>query len=76
MCRSPSTIKDNLIVASEVVNDSSDVGQHHEMASAAKELLDAKALQAGTAEGLVVTFTISYRWPSHEGSGRLHGYQA
>jgi transposase len=43
--------KHNLIVASEVVNDSSDVGQLHAMASAAKEALDAKTLQALADEG-------------------------
>jgi transposase len=43
--------KHNLIVASEVVNDSSDVGQLHAMASTAKEALDAKTLQALADEG-------------------------
>ena len=43
--------KHKLIVASEVVNDSSDVGQLHAMAKAAKEALDAKALQALADEG-------------------------
>jgi transposase len=43
--------KHKLIVASEVVNDSSDVGQLHAMAKAAKEVLDAKALQALADEG-------------------------
>lgn len=41
----------NLIVASEVVNDSSDVGQLHAMAKAAKEALDAETLQALADEG-------------------------
>jgi transposase len=43
--------KHNLIVASEVVNDSSDVGQLHAMARAATEALDAKTLQALADEG-------------------------
>ena len=43
--------KHKLIVASEVVNDSSDVGQLHAMAKAAKEALDATALQALADEG-------------------------
>jgi transposase len=38
--------KHNLIVASEVVNDSSDVGQLHAMARAAKDALEAETLQA------------------------------
>jgi transposase len=37
--------KHKLIVASEVVNDSSDVNQLHAMAKAAKEVLEAKSLQ-------------------------------
>lgn len=41
----------NLIVASEVVNDSSDVNQLHAMAKAAKEALDAEALQVLADEG-------------------------
>jgi transposase len=40
-----------LIIASEVVNDSSDVGQLHAMATAAKEALDAEALQVLADEG-------------------------
>ncbi len=40
-----------LIVASEVVNDSSDVRQLHAMAKAAKDALDAEALQALADEG-------------------------
>jgi transposase len=40
-----------LIVASEVVNDSSDVGQLHAMAKLAKEDLNAKELQAIADEG-------------------------
>src|SRR5450755_304762 len=43
--------KHQLIVASEVVNDSSDVGQLHAMAKAAKEALDADALQVLADEG-------------------------
>jgi transposase len=43
--------KHNLIVASEVVNDSSDVGQLHAMATAAKQALDAETLQALADEG-------------------------
>jgi transposase len=43
--------KHKLIVASEVVNDSSDVGQLHAMARAAKEALNAEALQALADEG-------------------------
>jgi transposase len=44
--------KHKLIVESEVVNDSSDVGQLHAMAKAAKETLDVKTLQA-LADGLL-----------------------
>lgn len=43
--------KHKLIVASEVVNDSSDVGQLHAMAMAAKEALEVKTLQALADEG-------------------------
>jgi transposase len=43
--------KHKLIVASEVVNDSSDVGQLHAMAKAAKEALDAEVLQVLADEG-------------------------
>ena len=43
--------KHKLIVASEVVNDSSDVKQLHAMAKAAKEALDADALQVLADEG-------------------------
>jgi transposase len=43
--------KHKLIVASEVVNDSSDVGQLHAMAKAAKDALEAKALQVLADEG-------------------------
>lgn len=43
--------KHNLIVASKVVNDSSDVGQLHAMAKAAKDILEAETLQALADEG-------------------------
>ena len=43
--------KHKLIVESEVVNDSSDVGQLHTMAKAAKEALNAEVLQALADEG-------------------------
>ena len=43
--------KHKLIIASEVVNDSSDVGQLHAMAKAAKDALEAEALQALADEG-------------------------
>src|SRR6266478_1225848 len=43
--------KHKLIVASEVVNDSSDVKQLHAMAKAAKDALEAEALQALADEG-------------------------
>jgi transposase len=43
--------KHKLIVASEVVNDSSDVGQLHAMAMAAKEALEVETLQALLDEG-------------------------
>ena len=43
--------KHKLIVESEVVNDSSDVGQLHAMAKAAKDILEAEALQALADEG-------------------------
>jgi transposase len=43
--------KHKLIVASEVVNDSSDVGQLHAMAKAAKDVLQAEALQVLADEG-------------------------
>jgi transposase len=41
----------NLIVASEVVNDSSDVGQLHAMSTAAKEALEVETLHALADEG-------------------------
>ena len=43
--------KYKLIVASEVVNDSSDVGQLHAMAKTAKDVLEAEVLQALADEG-------------------------
>jgi hypothetical protein len=43
--------KHSLIVASEVVNDSSDVGQLHSMARAAKDALDTDILEALADEG-------------------------
>ena len=43
--------KHKLIVASEVVNDSSDVGQLHAMAKEAKDVLEAEALQVLADEG-------------------------
>ena len=43
--------KHYLIVASEVVNDSSDVGQLHAMATAAKDVLEVEVLQALGDEG-------------------------
>jgi len=43
--------KHKLIVASEVVNDSSDVGQLHAVAKAAKDVLEAEVLQALADEG-------------------------
>lgn len=43
--------KHKLIVASEVVNDSSDVGQLHTMANIAKDALEAETLQALADEG-------------------------
>jgi transposase len=71
--------KHKLIVASEVVNDSSDVGQLHAMARAAKDALDAKALQALADEGYYSSLElkaceddgiVAYV-PVPEGTGRL-----
>jgi transposase len=71
--------KHNLIVASEVVNDSSDVGQLHAMATAAKQALDAEALKALADEGYYSSVElkaceddgiIAYV-PVPEGNGRL-----
>ena len=71
--------KHKLIVASEVVNDSSDVNQLHAMAIAAKEALDAEALQVLADEGYYSSSElkaceddgiVAYVPPS-EGRGRL-----
>ena len=51
MCRPPLTTSTRPIVASEVVNDSSDVGQLHAMAKAAKDALGAEVLQVLADEG-------------------------
>jgi transposase len=75
--------KHKLIVASEVVNDSSDVGQLHAMAKAAKDALEAEDLQALADEGYYSSTElkacedagiIAYVPPS-QGNGRLekHG---
>lgn len=71
--------KHKLIVASEVVNDSSDVGQLHAMAKAAKEALAAKALQVLADEGYYSSVElkaceddgITAYVPLPEGNGRL-----
>jgi transposase len=71
--------KHNLIVASEVVNDSSDVNQLHVMAKAAKDALDAEALQALADEGYYSSLElkaceddgITVYVPVPEGNGRL-----
>jgi transposase len=71
--------KHKLIVASEVVNDSSDVGQLHAMAKAAKEALDAKTLQALADEGYYSSLELKAceddgilaYVPAPEGNGRL-----
>lgn len=71
--------KHKLIVASEVVNDSSDVNQLHAMAKAAKEALDTEALQVLADEGYYSSTElkaceddgiVAYVPPS-EGRGRL-----
>lgn len=71
--------KHKLIVASEVVNDSSDVGQLHAMAKAAKDVLEAEALQALADEGYYSSLElkaceddgiVAYV-PVPEGNGRL-----
>jgi transposase len=71
--------KHKLIVASEVVNDSSDVGQLHAMATLAKESLDADELQAIADEGYYSSLElkacedsriVAYV-PVPEGNGRL-----
>jgi transposase len=71
--------KHKLIVASEVVNDSSDVKQLHAMAKAAKEALDAEALQVLADEGYYSSTElkaceddgIKAYVPPSEGNGRL-----
>lgn len=71
--------KHKLIVASEVVNDSSDVGQLHAMAKAAKDALGAKALQVLADEGYYSSLElkacedddITAYVPVPEGTGRL-----
>ena len=71
--------KHRLIVASEVVNDSSDVGQLHVMAKAAKDALEAEALQVLADEGYYSSLDlkaceddgiVAYVPPS-EGNGKL-----
>jgi hypothetical protein len=71
--------KHKLIIADEVVNDSSDVGQLHAMAKAAKEALDAEALLVLADEGYYSSTElkaceddgiVAYVPPS-EGNGRL-----
>jgi transposase len=71
--------KHKLIVASEVVNDSSDVGQLHAMAKAAKDALEAEALQALADEGYYSSLElkaceddgITAYVPVPEGNGQL-----
>jgi transposase len=71
--------KHKLIVASEVVNDSSDVNQLHAMAKAAKEALGAEALQVLADEGYYSSTelkaceddSITAYVPASEGNGRL-----
>jgi transposase len=73
--------KHKLIVASEVVNDSSDVGQLHAMAKAAKEALEAEALQVLADEGYYSSLElkaceddgIKAYVPVPEGNGQLKG---
>jgi transposase len=71
--------KHKLIVASAVVNDSSDVGQLHAMAKAAKDALEAEALQVLADEGYYSSLElkaceddgiVAYVPPS-EGNGKL-----
>jgi hypothetical protein len=71
--------KHKLIVASEVVNDSSDVGQLHAMAKAAKDALEAEALHVLADEGYYSSLElkaceddgiVAYVPPS-EGNGKL-----
>ncbi len=71
--------KHKLIVASEVVNDSSDVGQLHAMAKAAKDAIEAEALQVLADEGYYSSTElkaceddgIEVYVPVPEGNGRL-----
>ena len=71
--------KNKLIVASEVVNDSSDVGQLHAMAKAAKAILEVETLQALADEGYYSSLElkaceddgITAYVPVPEGNGRL-----
>jgi transposase len=71
--------KHKLIVASEVVNDSSDVNQLHAMAKAAKEALAAEALEVLADEGYYSSTElkaceddgIKAYVPPSEGNGRL-----
>ena len=71
--------KHKLIVASEVVNDSSDVSQLHAMAKAAKEALDVEALQVLADEGYYSSIElkaceddgIKAYVPASEGNGLL-----
>ena len=68
-----------LIVASEVVNDSSDVGQLHAMGMAAKDVIDARTLQVLADEGYYSSTElkacedhgIEAYVPPPEGNGRL-----
>src|SRR6266404_935669 len=71
--------KHKLIVASEVVNDSSDVGQLHAMAKAAKDALETEALQVLADQGYYSSLElkaceddgiVAYVPPS-EGNGKL-----
>jgi transposase len=71
--------KHKLIVASDVVNDSSDVGQLHAIAKAAKDALDAETLQVLADEGYYSSLElkaceddgiVAYV-PVPEGNGRL-----
>jgi len=71
--------KHKLIVASEVVNDSSDVGQLHAMAKAAKDALEAEALHVLADEGYYSSLElkaceddgiVAYV-PAPDGTGRL-----
>ena len=71
--------KHKLIVASEVVNDSSDVNQLHAMAKAAKEALDVETLQVLADEGYYSSIElkaceddgITAYVPPPDGKGRL-----